>query len=149
MSKTAIVVGGAGALGKSLVKHLVKYGFNPLSIDFTNNNDTTQNLLLNPNQSLAVQYAEISDRLKSSLSGKNVSGVFCAAGGWMGGSIAESNFLEVISKMHSMNLEPAALAANISSNHLDNNGILVLTGASAALNPVPFMIGYGNVGSIL
>jgi dihydropteridine reductase len=76
--------------------------------------------------------------------GKNkVSNVFCAAGGWKGGSIRDSDFLESYAENTTVNLEPALLASYFGVQHLEKNGLLVLTGAAAAMQPQPNMLAYG------
>jgi dihydropteridine reductase len=143
MTSTALVIGGAGALGKALVKELTKASVVTISLDVHHNPDATHNMLIQRNQSLAAQYKAVRGTLERQLDGKGLKGVFCTAGGWMGGSIGDENFLEVLQQMNSMNLETAALASNLAVNFLDNNGALVLTGAQAALHPCVGMLGYG------
>jgi dihydropteridine reductase len=143
MTSTALVIGGAGALGKALVKELTKASLVTISLDIHPNHEATHNLLIHKNQSIASQYKAVRGNLEGQLGGKSLKGVFCTAGGWMGGSIGDENFLEVLHQMNSMNLETAALASNFAVNFLDKNGALVLTGAQAALQPCVGMMGYG------
>ena len=141
--KKAIVVGGAGALGRAIVKELKAVSIAPISIDISSNDDADHNLLVKPNTPLHLQYKGIWTELNKHLIGASVPGVFCAAGGWMGGSIGDENFLEVLDQMNAMNLATAALSANLSVRLLSQEGILVLTGAEAALSECPTMISYG------
>ena len=76
-------------------------------------------------------------------SGNILKGVFCAGGGWAGGSIGDDNIFEAISQMNAMNLDSAILSSHIAINHLSDSGLLVLTGAEAALRPTPSMLAYG------
>lgn len=110
-----LVFGGCGALGKAVVQQLNKEGFKAISIDLLNNADAYNNILVRPSWSLHEQSTVIRDGLADILgkaplrfymcrcsgtmipSGKaKVSNVFCAAGGWKGGSIRDSDFLQVI-----------------------------------------------------
>mmetsp|Transcript_2688 Transcript_2688/g.4040 ORF Transcript_2688/g.4040 Transcript_2688/m.4040 type:complete len:243 (+) Transcript_2688:45-773(+) len=143
MQASAIVIGGAGALGKSIIKNLKSKSILPISIDILRNDDAGHNLIVDGNRCLASQYGNVSTNLEAYLKDYKVSGVYCAAGGWMGGSIGDDNFLTVLQKMYAMNLETAALASNLSVKHLTNEGVLVLTGAEAALQECPGMVGYG------
>lgn len=141
--KKAIVVGGSGTLGKTLIKDLKEKSFKIISLDINENKEANYNILINKNQSLSLQYNIITNNIQTILSGSLFSGVFCTAGGWMGGKIGDNNFLNILEQMNLMNLETAALSSNLAVNYLDNNGLLILTGAQAALNPCPNMIGYG------
>lgn len=141
---TAIVIGGAGALGKALVKELKKASIATVSIDIHTNTTAEYNLLIHKDQSLASQYKNVRKNLDQYMNqNTQIHGVFCTAGGWMGGSIGDENFLNVLQSMNSMNLETAALASNFAINYLNSNGLLILTGAQAALHPCAGMMGYG------
>ncbi len=143
MKSTAIVIGGAGALGKALIHELTKASITAISIDMFRNDEATHNLLVRKDSTLSSQYKGLRGDLDKKLSGTTTKGVFCTAGGWMGGGIGDDHFLDVLQRMNSMNLETAALASNLAINYLDNHGTLILTGAQAALQPCPGMIGYG------
>jgi NAD(P)-dependent dehydrogenase (short-subunit alcohol dehydrogenase family) len=147
MKSTAIVIGGAGALGKAVVKELSKASLATISIDFHPNQEAGNNLIIDKNSTLGAQYKDVRTQLDRYLTqaGNNgsVKGVFCAAGGWMGGTIGDENFLQVLHQMNSMNLETAALASNFAVNYLEKDGTLILTGAQAALHPCVGMMGYG------
>ena len=70
--------------------------------------------------------------------------VVCAAGGWTGGSIDDLTVFDSVDLMHTACLKPAVLSSHIASWVLKKpGGLLVLTGAAAALSPTPSMIGYG------
>jgi dihydropteridine reductase len=140
----SIVIGGAGAFGRVLVRDLKMKGFNPISIDFAQNADASDNLIVKANVPLREQVkgllGDVADRVGADGSLK---GVFCSAGGWAGGYAGDDNFLDALHQMNSMNLESAALAAHISCKHLAPSGLLLLTGAEAALRPTPSMLAYG------
>merc|ERR1711959_298558 len=69
--------------------------------------------------------------------------VFCAAGGWAGGSIKSKELTQAVDKMVSFNLHSALQASRIAALKLSPGGLLVLTGAAAALEPTKGMIAYG------
>lgn len=138
-----LVFGGCGALGKAVVKRLGQEGVKAISIDLLNNADAHRNILIRPSWSLHEQSVVIRDGLKDILLKHKVSNVFCAAGGWKGGSIRDSDFLQVFADNHNVNLEPALLASYFGIKHLAPDGLLVLTGAAAALGPTPDMLAYG------
>jgi dihydropteridine reductase len=79
--------------------------------------------------------------------------VISVAGGWAGGSINSPTIFDVVQEMLTVNLQSAIVASNIASRCLKpvcifqaalitKGGLLVLTGANAALGPTPGMIGY-------
>lgn len=141
----SIVIGGAGAFGRVLVRNLKLKGFNPISIDFARNDDASDNLIVKNTVPLREQVkdllGEVAERVGND--DDSLKGVFCTAGGWAGGYAGDDNFLEALHQMNTMNLESAALAAHISCKHLSKSGLLLLTGAEAALRPTPSMLAYG------
>ena len=139
----AIVFGGAGNLGKTFVTALTQAGLKPICVDIVPNNEAFSNVKVNPASSMASQLRNINSEILKNIGNDNLSCVFSAAGGWRGGSIHDEDFLENISKMHNINVETAAMAAHVASNFVCKNGLLLLTGASAALRPLPQAIGYG------
>ena len=134
----SIVIGGAGAFGRVLVRDLKGKGFNPISIDFAHNTDASDSLLVKNDVPLRAQAKDILNQVAERVAGyDSLKGVFCCAGGWAGGYAGDDNFLDVLDQLNSMNLESAALAAHISCKHLSNSGLLLLTGAEAAVRPTP------------
>ncbi|CAN0195113.1 unnamed protein product [Ectocarpus fasciculatus] len=142
-NKFALVFGGCGALGKAVVQRLGKDGYKAISIDLLNNTDAHNNILIRPSWSMHEQSSVIGDGLRDILGKSKVSNVFCSAGGWKGGSIRDSDFLQSFAENNTVNLEPALLASYFGVQYLDKNGLLVLTGAAAALAPQPNMLAYG------
>eukprot|EP00611_Tribonema_gayanum_P005996 TRINITY_DN1524_c0_g1_i1.p1 TRINITY_DN1524_c0_g1~~TRINITY_DN1524_c0_g1_i1.p1 ORF type:complete len:198 (-),score=55.81 TRINITY_DN1524_c0_g1_i1:697-1290(-) len=69
--------------------------------------------------------------------------VFCAAGGWQGGGMKDKGVLASAEAMWEVNARTALVSAHVASSMLNDDGMLVLTGAQAALQPTPGMIGYG------
>lgn len=138
----AIVLGGSGALGKAVVSALKKKNVAPICVDLVKNAQAADNLIIKPDKNLADQCSTIMSDLQKILGNDNISGVYCTAGGWAGGTIQDPDFLKVMRQMYSMNLETAGLASHIAYNHLSDNGLLMLTGANAALSATPTMVGY-------
>jgi dihydropteridine reductase len=138
---TAIVVGGAGALGRSIVNSLKKNSIKAISIDLVKNDDATFNVTIDNTAPLAGQVPSIKSQLKKYLADQNegalVSGVVSSAGSWAGGSIGDDDFLETVQTMTKTNLDSALFAAHLSSKFLNDKGALILTGAEAALGPTP------------
>jgi dihydropteridine reductase len=135
--KKCVVVGGAGTVGRQLVKTLISRGATVINVDRNENVEATTNILLS---SPSLEHLETaSGKAKSH---GPLDAVFCVAGGWQGGNITSTNFLSSTVDMWQMNGVGAILAASIASS-LSSDGILVLTSAKASLGPTPGMIGYG------
>ena len=71
--------------------------------------------------------------------------VVCAAGGWAGGSAADSAASDTLGTMVDQCLRPAMAAAHVAASTLAPGGALVLLGSSASLAPTPGMLAYGAV----
>ncbi|KAL8008396.1 putative short-chain dehydrogenase/reductase SDR, NAD(P)-binding domain superfamily [Plasmopara halstedii] len=140
MSKKLLVVGGAGALGRGVVSHFARASWTVTSVDFTESADAHANVLLSRNNSLELAKQTLDDI--SSRCGK-LNTVVCTAGGWAGGSIRDANSLINLREMHVKNLESAFLTTYLASHLLVPGGLLVLTGATAALCATPGMVSYG------
>ncbi|POM67362.1 Short-chain dehydrogenase/reductase domain containing hypothetical protein [Phytophthora palmivora] len=140
MSKKLLVVGGAGALGRGVVSHFTRASWGVTSVGFSANEDAANNVVLPKSNSL--KQAEQTLQEISSRYGK-MNTVVCTAGGWAGGSIRDVDSLVNLGDMHSKNLESAVLATYLASHLLVPGGLLVLTGATAALKATPGMVSYG------
>jgi short-subunit dehydrogenase len=59
-----------------------------------------------------------------------------------GGGVSSPTVMEAADQMYNACLRPALLTAVVAHKLLRRNGLLVLTGSSAALNPMPNALGY-------
>lgn len=161
MRPVAVVVGGAGSLGKNIVRCFMKNQYKVLSVDYKDNLDADHSFLLSPEASLPSNgkhgingnpsiphWLLEGNRMEQELCKlKNQHGfraVISVAGGWVGGHPQESSFLQSVEQMWKMNGQSAALACSIAAKTLERkNGLFVLTGARGALGPTPSMLGYG------
>jgi len=140
----SLIVGGSGALGRSFVHALNTAGYKAINIDLKNNADAYRNILVNPDKTMKSQIKDIVSNISSELGGSaSLSSVFCTAGGWKAGSIRDDDFLESLSYMHTINVETAAVACHIASKYVTRGGLVMLTGASVALQPTPSTLAYG------
>lgn len=138
---TAVVVGGSGALGGAFVEALTASNRHVINIALTASNPPSSlvtDVLVNPSKSMADQKDHIINSLSSTLKtlGSSVDCVICTAGGWRGGKVGDDDIFEKLSAMNAMNTDTAVLAAHIASKSLNEGGMLVLTGAGAALDGV-------------
>ena len=70
-------------------------------------------------------------------------GIICVAGGWAGGNASSKDFLINAELMWKQSVWSSVIAGSLAAQSLKENGFLALTGASAALEGTPGMIGYG------
>jgi dihydropteridine reductase len=92
-----------------------------------------------------------------SSSRRRLDAIVCASGGWqmdptaastdfndwteVEGSVRE--YTESVQRMIHMNLDPVVAASFLARHYMNANGLLVVMGASAALQPTPGMLAYG------
>ncbi|CAH0477338.1 unnamed protein product [Peronospora belbahrii] len=140
MSKKLLVLGGTGALGRNVVSYFARASWTVISVGFSKNEEAHSNVIV-PESNNLKQAKETMETI-SSRYGK-VNTVVSTAGGWAGGSIRDPNSLVNLGDMHMKNLESAFLATYLASHLLLPGGLLVLTGATAALKATPSMVSYG------
>lgn len=137
MTKRALVIGGAGALGRAIVKT-----FRPVwevtSVDMTANPEASVSLVIEPGQPTETRAAN----LAKSLTGK-YNTILCVAGGFNMGSIASPDIFEQWRQMMEMNVMSSLLTAHLSTQFLNDSGLLVFTGALGPYkSPTPALLAY-------
>ncbi|ORY97343.1 hypothetical protein BCR43DRAFT_489627 [Syncephalastrum racemosum] len=137
------VYGGAGALGRALVTYFKEQGWSVTSIDLAENTTAEHNAIIQIEDSIDKQAASVTKVLESVLNGQKLKALFCVAGGWAGGNAASKEFLGNSELMMKQSINSSLVASHLAAQHLDKDGLLVLTGALAAQGPTPGMIGYG------
>jgi dihydropteridine reductase len=85
---------------------------------------------------------KLSQRLRAS-GDTQLDAIVNVAGGWAGGNLESQTLIKDFDNMVHVNLRSAFAAAYLASRHLSQRGLLVLTGAAAALNASPTMLAYG------
>lgn len=138
-----IVYGGKGALGSVCVSQFKSKNWWVGSIDMKPNEDADANIVLKATRNWEEQESDILSELKKILNEEKVDGVICVAGGWAGGNASSSDFIKNNDLMWKQSVWSSAIAAEIASHYLKTGGFLALTGAKAALEGTPGMIGYG------
>jgi dihydropteridine reductase len=113
------------------------------SIDLQQNDAANVNIIVKCDASLSEQETGILKDLHSVLGSDKLDAVICVAGGWAGGSSSSEDFVKNTDLMLKQSVSSSVLASSIASKFLKPGGIIVLTGAKAALGPTPGMIGYG------
>jgi len=134
-------------MGKEILQKCGTLGMTTISVDFKESSNALVSVKLNQNKSLQDQIGKIrEDLVKMTRCPFERSGVgllMSAAGQFNTGKIESSDILEISNDLWKANVESALMASHLAAHLLTPRGLLVLTGAQAALSPLPDMVGYG------
>lgn len=137
------VYGGKGALGSACVSKFKSKNWWVGCIDMKANDQADANVIVKPDSNWQEQEVDILQQVTSILKGDKLDGIICVAGGWAGGNAANKDFIKTSELMWKQSVWSSVIAASIAAHHLKEGGFLSLTGAKAALEGTPSMIGYG------
>ncbi|EFA11166.1 Dihydropteridine reductase-like Protein [Tribolium castaneum] len=137
-----VVYGGRGALGSKCISALKAKNFWVGSIDLNENSEADLNIVLEKDSDLMQQETTVLESIKTALSGAKLDAVICVAGGWAGGNAAK-DLVKNSDLMWRQSVWSSLISASIAAQHLKEGGVVTLTGAKAALEGTPGMIGYG------
>lgn len=129
VSKHVLVVGGNGALGKSIVEKAQQYNRKAISVDYKMNEAADINILLDASLSWDKAYQNAIQELSSI---ENISTVVNAAGSWAGGAVDSDDIFASTDAMLDTNLKSSVAAAHLAAKCFDGSAcdnLLVLTGA--------------------
>ncbi|VDK48869.1 unnamed protein product [Anisakis simplex] len=142
-SGRVIVYGGRGALGSSIIKYFKNKGYWIANIDMYENEEANMNVTVPKDLSWKQQEDHIIGSLKPVLSNQSIDALLCVAGGWAGGDVSNEALINSCDAMLQQSLYPSVISARLAHLFLKNNALLQFTGAKAALNGTPTMLGYG------
>lgn len=137
-----VVYGGRGALGAACVNYFKSANWWVANIDLNPNDKADFNITVPKDASWVQQEEHVVHELASALQGQKVNAVICVAGGWAGGNAAK-DLSKQADLMWRQSVWSSSIAATVASKYLSAGGLLALTGANAALEGTPGMIGYG------
>ncbi|XP_022915206.1 dihydropteridine reductase [Onthophagus taurus] len=137
-----VVYGGKGALGSKCVSFFKNKNWWVGSIDLAENTDADLNIVLGREENTADQESSVLSSISSVLGNDKLDAVICVAGGWAGGN-AKKDLIKNSDMMWKQSVWSSLISASLAANHLKDGGLLTLTGAKAALEATPGMIGYG------
>lgn len=110
------------------------------------NPSANANIIVDPNQPLGDQQKSIESTLDPLVNTEEtkLDAILNVAGGWAGGNAESGEKLITASDlMWKQSVWSSLIAAGLASKYLRPKGVLTLSGAAAALNATPGMIGYG------
>lgn len=123
-ARKVIVIGGSGALGRALVQSF-RANWEVTSVDISPNSDAQRNIALK-----AGDLPELQARsLLGQLQGK-YEAILCVAGGFVAGSVKNTEVFAQAESMFGLNVNPSLLTAHIATKHLAASGLLLFTGAA-------------------
>lgn len=142
-TKRVLVYGGRGALGACCVSAFKAQKWWVGSIDTGSNEIADANITVNHEKTLVDQENQILEQLKNILQENRVDAIICVAGGWAGGNASSKDYAKNCELTWKQSVITSVIASSIAAALLKEGGLLSLTGAAAALQPTPGMIGYG------
>lgn len=144
MRNVVVVFGAGGALGRKVLQTFSKNDWlaisvkNPLS---SSHSERASCIAQEDKSLLADSLADVERQIHSS--GGRVGAVINVAGGFKMDNAADESLVSNYGEMVSSSLSSSILSARIAAKYLTRGGLLVLPGASAALNPTPWAVSYG------
>ncbi|XP_061720608.1 dihydropteridine reductase [Cydia pomonella] len=142
VSGRIVVYGGRGALGAACVNHFKSANWWVANVDLNPNETADVNITVPKDASWVQQEEHVVTELAAALQGQKVNAVICVAGGWAGGNAAKE-LSKQADLMWRQSVWSSSIAATLAAKYLAPGGLLALTGAKAALDATPGMIGYG------
>ena len=139
MSKSVLIYGGCGALGRACVTHFVSKGWNTISADIHENSEASSNVIV-PSFRFATTNTELDDFFSAM---PELHCILNVAGGWQGGSAASKHLVRNVDLSYTQSVVSSTYCTEIAARKLLGGGLLLLPGAAAALQPTPKMLGYG------
>ncbi|KAG5494167.1 hypothetical protein JKF63_02002 [Porcisia hertigi] len=138
--KNVLLIGARGGLGRVVANAFSNGGWSVIGVD-------QASAIGQGNDCLVVNSVSSLENLQQAyldaVAGLKVNAVINVAGGWAGGSVADTSTAAATELMLRQSVFSSIAAAHVFSSQGEVGGLLLLTGAAAALRPTPDMIGYG------
>ncbi|XP_077501481.1 uncharacterized protein LOC144112551 isoform X3 [Amblyomma americanum] len=143
MAGRVVVYGGKGALGSAIVSFFRQKQWWVASVDHLPNEEADANVVVQPCDAWASQHERVLEGVDKVLQDGKIDALICVAGGWAGGNAASVDYVKNCDSLWKSSVWTSVIASSLASKYLKEGGLLALTGAKAALEPTPGMIGYG------
>jgi len=137
-----MIYGGKGALGSTCVTKFKANNYWVTSVDLHENSEADVNIIVGKDDDILDQEIQIINSVKAALNDSKFDAIFCVAGGWAGGN-ASKDLVKNSVMMWKQSVCSSVITASVASQFLKEGGVVAFTGAQAALEPTPGMIGYG------
>ena len=152
MTQRILVYGGAGALGKSVLQKFSQQGWKTFAADIApiTSKHVTNSFQIDGSKSAKDNVNDVSQWLNTNnVTNEKFDCIVHTAGGFMMDNILSDNFFDQLDTMWKWNSLSAFATASLAARYLNNSGLLVLTGASGALNATPSILSYGTSKAIV
>lgn len=106
------------------------------------NDEADLNIIVDRDAGWIEQETNVVSQVGTALNGEKLDAVICVAGGWAGGN-ASKDLAKSSDLMWKQSVWTSTISATVGAQYLKAGGFLALTGAKAALEGTPGMIGYG------
>ncbi|XP_070469205.1 dihydropteridine reductase isoform X1 [Equus przewalskii] len=142
-ARRVLVYGGRGALGSRCVHAFRACNWWVASIDIGENEEASASVVVKMTDSFTEQADQVAAEVGKLLGEEKVDAIVCVAGGWAGGSAKSKSLFKNCDLMWKQSVWTSTISSYLAAKHLKEGGLLTLTGAKAALEGTPGMIGYG------
>ncbi|KPA82572.1 quinonoid dihydropteridine reductase (QDPR-1) [Leptomonas pyrrhocoris] len=142
--KSVLLIGARGGLGRAVASAFREDKWSVIAIDQSVTAASNDGCHL---VSAKSSIEELQQAYLAAVAGAKLNAVINVAGGWAGGSIADTSTAAAAELMLRQSLFSSFAAAHVFSKYGQEGGLLLLTGAAAAVGPTPGMIGYGTAKS--
>ena len=118
LTKSALIMGGNGTLGKAMVTAFKSNSYKVLSVDIKGqeNKHADSNLLIDPTQNIQSQLPHLYEEAMSF--SKEFDSIICVAGGFDVSHIKDEDILEKYAQMDKINFQSALLTGHLSTKFL-------------------------------
>jgi len=138
-----IVYGGNGALGREVVSFFKGKNFWVGSIDLSSSDSADASVVVTALTDWQEQQKDIHHKVSDILGEDKVDAIFCVAGGWAGGNASSADFVKNADMMWKQSVWSSTIASSLAAKHLNQGGVLTLSGAAPSLSGTAGMMGYG------
>uniref|UniRef100_A0A9L0RPX9 Dihydropteridine reductase n=1 Tax=Equus caballus TaxID=9796 RepID=A0A9L0RPX9_HORSE len=142
-ARRVLVYGGRGALGSRCVHAFRACNWWVASIDIGENEEASASVVVKMTDSFTEQADQVAAEVGKLLGEEKVDAIVCVAGGWAGGSAKSKSLFKNCDLMWKQSVWTSTISSYLAAKHLKEGGLLTLTGAKAALEGTPGMMGYG------
>ncbi|XP_004432412.1 PREDICTED: dihydropteridine reductase [Ceratotherium simum simum] len=142
-ARRVLVYGGRGALGSRCVLAFRACNWWVASIDVVENEDASASVVVKMTDSFTEQADQVTAEIGKLLGEEKVDAILCVAGGWAGGNAKSKSLFKNCDQLWKQSIWTSTISSHLATKHLKEGGLLTLTGAKAALEGTPGMIGYG------
>lgn len=142
--KSVLLIGARGGLGRAVASAFTQAKWSVIPVD-QGASATVQDGCHLVSGTSSIE--ELQQAYLAAVANAKVDAVINVAGGWAGGSVADASTASAAELMLRQSLFSSFAAAHVFSTCGQAGGLLLLTGAAAAVAPTPGMVGYGTAKS--